>query len=111
MGKKNEAKGEKVKIGTLPKEETKSNEPAFNWAWWLVFKSLQGSSRADGLGADTSVEQNILIFFVHSSASTPKSHYDSYISLPRTRIIIPGLAKIGQKAAGYSVSSNNLRSN
>jgi len=54
--KKNEAKGEKVKIRTLPTEETKSNEPAFNWTRWLVFKSLQGSSRTDNLGADTSVE-------------------------------------------------------
>lgn len=48
----------------------------------------------------------------HTLVFSLKSHYDSYIKANLgTRIIIPDFAKIGEKAAGYSVSSNNLRSN
>lgn len=74
--------------------------PCLNWAHWPEFDRLH------------ICVVPYIPSLLHTLVFSLKSHYDSYIKVSLgTRIIIPDFAKIGEKAAGYSVSSNNLRSN
>lgn len=70
------------KVRTLSVEETKSNEPAFNWVHWPVLDSLCGSGRTNDLGQMHICVVAHICPLLYTLVSTLKSHYDSYIRPP-----------------------------
>lgn len=106
--KKKKAKGEKQKVRIL--QETASQMTCLRLGTRPALGSLCGSGRTDGLG-------QMRICRIHSPCLTHSSVYFKvslwllYKDYLGERIIILDLAKIGEKPAGYSVSSNNLCSN